>query len=250
VAMNGTFSIINEGGALDFNNCLFKHGEFNVWTRSPSGDNTSGYTYFGNCATAGGVGGGVGNLIFREGLYIENFVDAGCFTGQVVGVAGGGVVIEYDALFQGGPSAVPPPSAAYMGVICIVTAGVMDWAAYGGVLCMDSVIGLSPFFDPQGPALWGTTATAGAYGVTVRPGATFRYTAGSQITITGPAGDFALGSNTVGRAWDDVAGAYTANIACTWANLIGGSGKDNMHNLMENSHIYLNGGSSWLQGQP
>lgn len=85
--------------------------------------------------------------------------------------------------------------------------------------------------------VWGS-GSAG-FGVHLQANSTLSYEV--LPNVAGVEGDFAVGDGSVARAWDDVAGAYTTNRACTWANLgalISAGGFDgNAHNLQQNAHV-------------
>ncbi|HTQ42476.1 MAG TPA: hypothetical protein VMI75_06925 [Polyangiaceae bacterium] len=233
----------NAGCYLTFFDCLFVDGEWNVKTDALSGDATSSYTYFANCCTNGAGG----NVHFTGGSFVDNYIDAGLFFGGVFARQAAGVTIDYDALFQEGDA--PVPAAIESGQVRVVTLGVMDWGGYGGVIVGDGVVGcLDRSESGYMPAIWGTTAAAGAVGIDVRAGGTLRYVPGTQFTITGPGGDFQMAEGATARGWNEALGSYTAPLACTWANLAGALG-GNAHAVASNAHVYPNP-SGTGQAQP
>jgi hypothetical protein len=176
---------------------------------------------------------------------VDNIFEACVFFGLVDAPRAGGVTLDYDCLLQSYDGSIAALSAS-SGTIRVVAAGVMDFHGAGaGVIVDDGIVGLYAASESgiTPPRLWGTTADANGLGVDLRAGQV-RYVAGSQLTITGPGGDFRVAGQAQARAWDDVLGAYTANLACTWANLIGGALKDNAHALMADATIYKNIGAA------
>jgi hypothetical protein len=240
---DGTPMLRNGGCDLVFNTCQFIQGEWQMWTNLQAGDNETGFTYFANCCSGGPVTGGVANIHVFQGEWTENFIDAGLYFGNLEAIGGAGLGIDFNVLCQG---AFAQPAATQGGVLEIGQMGVMDWAgSTGGIICDDSIIGITTGRDSGLPGwIWGTTASAGAWGVDVRDSSTMRYKSDATLTITGSGGDARLGGSVMARAWDDVAGAYTANILLSWANLRGGSLKDNAHNLVHDAHLFENSGDA------
>jgi hypothetical protein len=228
--------IFNGGAILVFDNCSFNNGEYAFITLILSGDNTSTLTYLPNCST--GMT-GAANLWVMSGDFTTNIIEAGLYSGAVAALQGAGLTIDFDTLLQAN-SSVPLLGAESGGTLRVVTCGIMDVHFQAGVVVgHDAVVWAFGESDSgYTPQIWGTTSVDGIFGMLVLSGGSFRYVPGTLMTVTGPAGDFALDGNTNARAWDDTAGAYTANIACTWANLIGGSLLDNAHNLMANARAY------------
>lgn len=238
IVANATTMIINSGCALDFANCAFRGGEWQVRTRAVSGDDTSSFTIFENCATFGEQN----NLMFLEGTFIENYVWGGLYGGALWARQGGQFTVDFDALGQGNTLGGVPGLFVNAGsAVLVMTMGIMDMnAGFGAVVNDDGVVGCRNDFSYSGGfGLWGTSANTGALGMDVRSGVV-RYTPGFPISLTGDGGDFHIGDAAQARAWDDAAGAYTANVDCTWANLFGGPLLDNAHSLTRNAHLYVN----------
>jgi len=241
VQANGVPMIQNGGSQLFMVNCGFTQGEWQVWTDVRPGDNDAGLTAFVNCMTGGPATGGVANFHVYQGQYNTNLFGAGLVFGNLGVLNGAGLFIDFDTLCQGN---FCQPTVVSTGQLVVGTVGVMDFVNWG-VTVIDALLAVN-VGGSGAKWIWGTTAAAGAFGMNIEDGGRFRYLDGTTITITGPGGDFQLGGSGVARAWDDVAGAYTANIACTWPNLMGGALKDNAHNLMHDAHAYKNSG----QAQP
>lgn len=184
---NSVPDLVNDGSFLTFFNCRFTDGEWNVLTKSRSGDNSSSSTFFGNCCIGNT---GINNLFFIQGSISENFLWAGVGFGQAVARGGsGGVNIDLDYLTQGNFS---PPAAVQGGQLAICTMGVMDSIEQACVIIEDALVALTSDFGSfiySTPALWGTSASS-VVGVAVNAGSSFRYQSGSLITITGASGDF------------------------------------------------------------
>lgn len=232
--------ITNSGCALDIANCAFWHGEWIMRTNIPEGDNASSFTVFENCGTFDGQN----NLIFAEGTFIDNYVWGGLFGGALWPRQGGQVTIDFDALGQGNTLVGVPGLFINIGSSALVMSmGIMDMNAnFGACIVQDgAVLGCRNDFSYSGNfGLWGTSANSGAFGVDIRGAGILRYMSGFPLTITGVGGDFKMDTRTVANAWDTVGNTYTTSFNCTWANLFGGSLKDNAHNLITSASAYLN----------
>lgn len=241
IRVNGTIGIRNAGCTMWILSCGFWSCEVKVKTVQMAGDFGDGYTYFQNCA----AGLGMSNVTFMEGTFIENYWFGGVVGGSLWARNGGGATVDYDVLAQQGFGAAGSVAGYFVsefGSLALASAGVMDGHSnFGSVIIGDGVLGMQSGFAYSGNVgLWGTSTNANNVGVDVRAGGTFRYESGTNVTITGAGGDFRLAGSAVARSWDDVAGAYTANVACAWANLVGGALKDNAHSLSQNAHAYKN----------
>lgn len=242
--VGGTTIFTNSGVFLIFQDCIFMNGEWQMRTLSKAGDNFASSTLFANCCLSNI---GINNFFFTEGTFVENFWWGGLGFGQLAAAGAGGVNIDFNFLAQANNSFCNP-AAIDGGQLNVTTMGVMDWHNItGGIIIFDALVALSnPVLDGYA-SLWGSSSNSGSIGVNIGPGGSLRYQpTNTQISITGIAGDFNLAGASSARAWDDTAGAYTANIACTWTNLLGGSLLDNAHSLTQNAHAYKNSGN----GQP
>jgi hypothetical protein len=65
--------------------------------------------------------------------------------------------------------------------------------------------------------IWGNNNVG--FGVQIGDGSRLVVDPGAVMLLTGASGDFAVGGMNTARAWNESVGAYTAPIACTWANL-------------------------------
>jgi hypothetical protein len=227
---NGVLPIENNGVMLTFENCSFNYCEVHIRTGNDAGDNESMWTYLQNCSVTAT---GAANVWFEDGDFVTNIVEAGCYFGSIGAQDSAGLSLDYNMLTQGHTAFL---AAVGEGLLRIVQVGMMDGIT--GILSSDGVIGIAGgSFSQLSPQIWGVTA---GFGAVLRANVDFRYWPGSQITLTGPSGDFQMAGQATARAWDDTLGAYTPALPCTWANLIGGALKDNAHNLMQNVHAYLN----------
>lgn len=242
---HGTTYFENNGCYLSFQDCLFTDGEWQIRTIARAGDFSSAFTTIANCCF-GNVG--INNTLISQGGVTENYILGGLGFGQIAPEGSGGATVGFNYLAQGelSPSTFPNPAAIHGGQLVIDSMGVMDWhGIIGGVMIEDALVSLSGGTLGDTTAyLWGSSTVGGTVGVSINAGASLRYDPGAQITITGAAGDFLIAGSNVARAWNDTAGAYTANLPCTWANLVGGALLDNAHNLMQNAHAYKNTGGA------
>lgn len=215
----GASILSNDGGAaLGFLNCSFGAGSATITVlTTPGAFGIGGYTYMPNCFC---------NQVmnFCRGGYGENYIEAGVWA-AVQAMHGGGVSVDLDALGQRNGPIHAVWAALLGGTMVIHSAGSMD--AHGSsdgapfivadngliILAEVSLYGLT-----EG-RMWGSSADANTYGLSIRDGGCVRYADGTRLTATGLAGDWRIGSQQTAYGFDTALGLYTAPIATTWANL-------------------------------
>jgi hypothetical protein len=218
--------------AIAFGNCRFTGSYFALADASSDIGNT--WYYLSTCevnSTMHVIGASISDAI------VSTYLDACLCIGDIATINGATLALSQATLVQG-----KHVLSEYGGTVVPEDCGVMDWAVVAGVAGGFSAYrrgNINLQYALYGiSGMWGTSANAGTVGVDIIDGSRLMYTDGTKFFVTGAAGDFRLGGRTTGATYNTATGAFTENIATTWANLTGATGNNNMHDIPHDAHAY------------